>query len=1170
MKVLNCTLALLAALAAAHAQESRATIVGRVVDPSGAVVLGAKVTAINTAQNSRVSTTVNDEGYYELSYLLPGTYRIEVELTGFKKAVRDGIELRVADRIPLDFTLELGDVAESVVVTGETPLLDSVTAGIGLVMDERRVADLPTVGGNPFYLARLTAGVLSSGGTSAGNPMDAASATGVIVNGTRGGSSETMVDGSPNMTNRNSVFSPPQDLVQEFKIHTATYDASIGHAAGAMTNVSMKSGGNSLHGTADFNDSRVRAIPWFTNNFLGNPKNVLTPQERQRQIDSATSWLHQRGGVTLTGPVWIAKVYDGRNRTFFTFGWENLYINRNLSFTGTVPTEEQRRGDFSKLLALGSRYQIYDPFTIKPLPNGKFGGQPLARNIIPASRIDPAAAKIVSYYPLPNQPSLNVEERNNFFTTRTINRESYTYTSRVDHTFSGKNRFFGRMFNQQHDNYNNQLNTITNIDILDRTAWGIVLDDVHVINPGLLFNLRYGITYQSDINSRGSQGFDLLSLGLPAQLVNEIKTKLGTDGIAFPIIAVDGGAYTQLSNNGGTRAATNYHTAMATLTWITGSHSMKYGAEYRLQRETGFNYGSVAPQLNFAQTYTKGPENTSPNAPIGQGMASLLFGIPTGGTINNNASRAEQSTYWGLFFQNDWRLTTKLTVNIGVRWEYESPIVERWNRTIRNYDFSTPNPISAQALANYAKNPIPQVPVAAFQTMGGLTFAGVGGQPARLWSADKNNFAPRVGFAYQLNRRTVVRAGYGIFYDVLGVDRAGVNQGGFNQPTNLIPSLDNGITYVATLRNPFPNGIETPAGASGGLRTFLGRGVSGFTEKPRNPYMQRWSLSLQRELPGRVVADLSYVGNRGTKLGISRNLDPLPREYLSASPVRDQATIDFLNRQVPNPFFGLPEFRGTGLSGRNTSVAQLLRPYPHFTNISFTFPAGYSYYHSMQLAVEKRMSGGFTLQSAWTWSKFMDGAGYLNETDERTEKVVSDQDFTHRFAISGIFELPFGRGRKWFSGMRAAADHIFGGWQLQAWYEGQTGDALGFGNAIFTGNLKDIELPKNQRTELRWFNVDAGFNRNSQQQLGSNIRTFPSRFNGVRSDGINNLNVSAFKVIRLKERVRLELSFETFNTLNHVQFGRPNTSPTNAAFGPITAEKGHGQRQLTAGIKMKF
>lgn len=1157
----------LAAAFTLAAQESRATIIGRATDPAGATIAGAAVRATNTATNTTASSTTNESGNFEIPYLLPGVYRVEVELTGFKKSVRDGIELRVNDRMTLDFQLQLGDVAESVTVSGETPLLETSTASVGLVMDERRVAELPVVGGNPFYLSRLSAGVLSSGGRSAGNPMDNGAATGVIVNGTRGGSSEVMVDGSPNMTNRSAVFSPPQDLVQEFKIQTATYDASIGHAAGAVTNVSMKAGGNRLHGTGYYNDSQVRAIPWFTNRFLADPRTVLTEQQRAAAVPS---WVHRRWGTTISGPVAIPKIYNGRNKTFFTFGFEDLSIERNLSFTGTVPTAAQKRGDFSALGALGSRYQIYDPFTIAAAPNGRFSRQPLPGNIVPASRIDPVSARLMSFYPEPNQPGLNAEERNNFFNTQRIRRENYTYTGRVDHNFNEKNRFFLRWNNSQHDNLTDALGTITNIDILDRTGWGAVIDDVHVFNAGLLVNLRYGVSYQSDINSRGSQGFDLASLGLPAGLLTEINSKLGPDGIAFPRVEVDGGAYTALSNNGGARGATNYHTAQAIVTRIAGAHSMRFGTEYRLQRETGFNYGFIAPQFVFGNAYTRGPLDNSPQSPIGQGLASMLFGIPTGGAINNNASRAEQNSYWGFYFQDDWRITSRLTLNIGLRWEYESPITERYNRTIRGYDFTSPNPVSQQAAAAYARSPIPEVPASAFSTLGGLQFAGSGGQPSTLWKTDRNNLAPRVGLAFQLNRQTVLRAGYGIFYDVVGVDRFGVNQGGFNQPTNIIPTLNNGQTYVATVRNPFPNGIENALGAAGGLATFLGRGISFFNDRPLNPYMQRWSASVQRELPGKVVMDISYVGNRGTKLPVTRELNPVPRQYLSTSQTRDQATIDFLSRQVNNPFFGMPEFTGTGLANQRVGVAQLLRPYPHFGSITATFPAGYSYFHSLQMAAEKRMSGGLTFQSSWTYSKFMEGVTYRNETDLAPEKVISPQDYTHRFVLSTIYELPFGKGKKFFSGLGGVSEAVFGGWQLQGWYEGQTGDVLGFGNAIFTGNLKDIEIPVNQRRAERWFNTDAGFNRNSAQVLVNNIVGLSSRFNGVRADGINNFDLSMFKNFRIKERATLQVRVENYNALNHVQFAGPNTNPINAAFGTITGEKGHGQRQMTFGAKLVF
>jgi hypothetical protein len=263
-------------------------------------------------------------------------------------------------------------------------------------------------------------------------------------------------------------------------------------------------------------------------------------------------------------------------------------------------------------------------------------------------------------------------------------------------------------------------------------------------------------------------------------------------------------------------------------------------------------------------------------APIGQGLASMLLGIPTGGQVTINASRAEQSTFSGVYIQDDWRITRRLTVNIGLRYELEGPPTERFNRSIRGFDFSAQSPIAAQAKANYAKSPIPELPVNQFQVMGGLTFAGVNGNPRALWNADKNNFAPRVGLAFQLNAKTVIRAGYGIFYDAVGVDRQDVNQGGFNQATSIIPSNDNGRTYQATLANPFPSGLQLPTGAAGGLSTFLGRAASFFDENPVNPYMQRWSFSVQRELPGRMLVESSYVGNRGTKLGVQNQFTATP------------------------------------------------------------------------------------------------------------------------------------------------------------------------------------------------------------------------------------------------------------------------------------------------------
>jgi len=1156
-----------------YAQESRATLLGRVTDPSGAVVAGAKVRAVNVETNTGASSVSNAEGNYEIPYLLPGVYRVEVEMTGFKKSIREAVELHVADRLTVDFSLELGAVAESVTVGGEAPLLDTATASVGTIMQSRQASELPIVGGNAFYLARLTPGVLSVGGRSAGNPMDTGVATNIIVNGVRSDSSEVTLDGVPNMTERDAAVPPIQDLVQEFKIQTATFDASIGHAAGAVTNVSLKSGTNALHATAYGFYSRWRAVPWLTNRFIYDPTTgPITDQKKERALEG---WRHERWGATFGGPVILPRLYNGRNRTFWVFGYEGLYILRNLSGTYDVPTDAQRRGDFSDLLKLGSRYQIYDPATIRQAPTaGRFSRDPLPGNVIPTNRLDPMALKLLTYWPQANQAGTS-DFRQNYFRTRDINRDNRGMTGKIDHNFGERHRMFFRLSNNQHDNKQDTLPTLASGTILDRTDYGTVLDDVYVFNPSTLLNLRYGLTYENERTTRRSQGMDLVSLGFPQSLVNEIQTKNNAAGIAFPQISVDG--LQALGDAGGNRISTVYHTWAATLTRMTGGHSFRFGGEYRLLRENGYNYGAVAPSITFSTTWTRGPLDNSPTAPqgVGQGLASMLLGHPTGGNIAINASRAEQSTFAGLYIQDDWRITPRLSFNVGLRWEYEGATSERFNRSVRGFDFTAVSPIYQQAAANYAKSPDPVLPVSAFRTLGGLMFPGAGGQPRGLWSPDKNNFAPRFGFAYNLRSKTVLRGGYGIFYDVIGIDRTDVTQSGFSQPNTLIPSNDNGLTWHATLRNPFPEGLRTPVGAAAGLATFLGRDITYFNPKPLNPYMQRWTLSIQRELPSRILTEVAYVGNRGTKLPltpVSRQLNFVPAQYLSKSPVRDQATIDFLTAQVTNPFYGIPEFAGTARgSNLRFNRDQLLLPYPHLTGLTASLPLGYSWYHSMQARAEKRLSKGVTFQAGWTWSKLMEAIGFRNDSDPFPEEVISDQDFTHRFILSGIFELPIGKGKPLLGNVRGVLNGLLSGWSVQGWYEGQTGDALGFGtNTIFTGNLKDIPLPKSQRTAERWFNINAGFERDSAKQLANNIQTFPRRFSGVRADGINNFDLSLFKSFRIRERLRAQFRLETFNTLNHVQFAGPNTTPTSTAFATITGEKGHGQRQVTLAIKLIF
>lgn len=1154
-----------------YGQESRGTILGRVLDSSGAVVPGANVHAKNVATNTVVSSVANEAGNYEMPYLVPGTYQVTAELSGFKTAVRDGIQIRINDRLVLDFTLEVGNVTESVVVRGETPLLESARASMGSIVDQHRVTELPVKGGNPLYLIRSAPGVGPTSRGNGQNPFDRGVSNITNVNGTKGASNEVRLDGVTNQSGTYVSYSPQADLVQEYKIHTAGYDAALGHAAGAIFDISIKSGTNTPHGTAYYFDSRIQANLWFANKWLYDPKTGPITDEKRAKANPGR--MNQRLGFTFTGPVYLPRLYDGRNKTFFSYGWEpRVYESIPGTFTGTVPTEAERQGDFSGLLKLGSQYQIYDPATIAPAATaGRFSRQPLPGNIVPASRINPIAKELLKYWSMPNAAG-TADSRQNYFRNRPTTQGPWSsHLVRIDQNFTERHRMFFR-FNTfgMYFGHNYNMPTIAFGDRNPVRGYGGLIDDVLVLTPQLLLDLRYGVNYHRNVLQRNSQGFDLLSLGLPQNLVGEIRTRSNPAGIAFPLVSVDGGAFTNLGADGGSAQRTFYQTLSGTATRITGNHSIRAGGEFRVNRETGNSFGNVAPRLDFSCTWTRGPVDNSPCAPIGQGMASMLLGLPSGGQIDINATRAQQSTFTAAFVHDDWRVTPRLTLNLGLRYEYEGAITERFNRSVRGFDFQTPSPVEQQVRAQYALAPIPEIAPSAFRVLGGLTFAGANGQPRALWNPDKNNVAPRVGLAFRIARQTVMRAGYGIFYDPQGVERQSVFQTGFSQSTSLIPSRDNGLSFRATLSNPFPDGLLMPAGASGGLGTFLGRGVTYFNERMPNPYMQRWSLSLQQQLPQRFVLEAAYVGNRGTKLAATRTLNPTPRQYLSTSPVRDQTTIDYLSTQVKNPFAGIPEFAGTGLGGANVARSALLVSNPQFTGISVKMPTGFTWYHSLQVSAVRRFANGFTLNSAWTWAKWMEAVSYLNATDSIPEKVISNQNYPHRFVVNAIYQLPIGRGKRLFTNARGLLNQVIGGWQIESTYESRSGNPLGFGNVIFYGDLKNIPLPVAQRSVERWFNTNAGFERDSRKQLGSNIRTFSSRFNNVRGAGLNYFDSALTRHFAIREGMRAEFRFEAYNTLNHVQFGNPNMSPTSTAFGTVTSELSDGQRQLYFGLKFVF
>jgi hypothetical protein len=1127
------------------AQDPRGTILGRVIDSTGLAVPNVEVRVTNIATGVVASARSNEAGKYSAPFLIPGAYEVQTsELAGFKKYVRRGIEVRVSDQVELNIVLELGQVSESVEVKDETPLLETATASLGQVIDQRRIESLPLMGGSPVELMLLTPGVISN---RAMTMFKAAfSNTEVRSQGSPGFTNEFQFDGVSNtMAERGQskeAFRPPVGAISEFKVQSSPFDATVGHSMGAVVTMSSRSGTNELHGTADFIHANTALS---ARSFFQNRANSPKPPG-----------LDNRWDLAVGGPVRIPKVYDGRNKSFWYYTYHGNRWYNSRSYNVSVPTEQWRRGDFSDLLGV---YQMYDPLSTVA-EGSQFRRQPIPGNIIPANRIDKVGQNLANLYPLPNQPGTGVQKTSNFFITPNDNERYWSQVMRFDHAFSDGHRMFVRLHSGHWDELKNLYFGNTSGLHLQRYYRGAALDDVVTISPTMVLNLRYGLTNQDFLENRASQPFDLASLGFSQNLIRLIDASQA----AIPYVSVGfQGIGTNDTGDGGSTGVT--HSFSGTLHKIHGAHQIRAGADYRIYRAFEARYQrAVSPAFSFDATYTRGPYNTSASL-FGQPLAAMLMGVPAG-NMERHASAALQDQFVAFYVQDDWKATSRLTLNFGLRYELETPITERFNRLVGGFALDQPNPIEASATAAYAAKPqVPELPLSAFRVLGGLTFvnqAGLGRSPMR---GEKNNFLPRVGFAYELTRSTVLRGGWGVFYDSIGVNGVSAIQAGFSKQTPIQWSMDNGLTRTgASIADPFPGGLYDPPGAAGGLTTNLGQNLSFYDYDLKQPYSQKWSLGVQRLLPGSLSLTTSYVANRGTRIAISRNLNVTPAQYLSTSPFRDQTTINYLGASFANPFYGLDPVYGT-----TQSRANLLRPYPHFGSISVEEPVGYSWYHSLETFLEKRFSRGHTLQLNYTWSKLMEATGRLNDTDPALYEAIGAFDRRHRLAGSGVWEIPVGRGRHFGAGMPAILNGVVGGWQLAGVVSITSGAPLAFGNIIFTGNPDDIALPAGQRSVDRWFNVDAGFNRNSSQQPASNIRTFPARFSNLRSDVVSRWDASLLKTFQLHERIAFQFRADVYNVWNHPSFSGPNMTPTSSAFGAITALQ-NVPRQWQVGGKLRW
>jgi len=1127
------------------AQEFRGTLMGRVSDPSGLGVPGAKVVVTKTDTNTRSDTVTGADGNYTAPFLAPGTYQISVEMNGFKKYERSGIEIGTNERVAIDVQLQVGSASDSVTVTADAPLLNTVTASAGQVITTREVENLPMNGNTPLALARNALGVIPKQKhlLNEVKPYDTASAVDISLGGANSGSNEYLLDGVPNMSNaaRAGGFSPSMEAVDEVKVELYQADAAYGDTLGGTVNITTKSGTNVYHGSLyEFNQTSALAANQYFLNAAGQEQ----PVTRSNQY-----------GGTIGGPVRVPKVFNGKDKLFFFMAYEGFKDSSPSVNTSAVPTAAERTGDFSALLALGSSYQLYDP-TSAVLNGTNIVRTPIPGNIIPANRLNSIAKAYLQYFPAPNQPGKPDGENNYVVSDPSVNNFA-SWVGRADANLSSRNKLF---FTMHESSY-----TQSSADIFRNLAsgqfsgldlWGGVVDDVHMFSPTLVLDTRIGITRSYSSSFIKSAGFDPTSLGFPSYMAAYSLRE------AMPRISFSDSNYAGLSTSPGSISPFLSAQWFTSVTKVMNKHSLKAGFDFRRYDANSLSPGYSAGTFTFGTNWiTAGTGKTAP--PFGGSMADFMMGLPTAGQFDVNTGYAYRSYLFGYYVQDDWRVTPTLTINIGLRIEHETPITERYNRIVNGFNPTAINAVAQAATAAYAKSPIPQLPASAFSALGGLTFA---------TPSDRSGYSlpaffpsPRLGISWapsRLHQNTVFRAGFGVFNNSIGAYLTGPTTG-FSQTTTLVPTNDSYVTPYGTLSNPYPAGIMTPVGSALGINSNLGNSISYYTSNITNPYSVRWNFDVQHQIGKDMMLQVGYVGNKQVHGTLSNAVSSTPLlPYLSRSPFRDQATINALAAVVANPFAGL--LPGTSLNGSTTSVATLLQAFPEFTAVTQSNSnPGWGTFNELSVMFQKRFSRGIQATVNYQHSRQLNS--YQNNAgDYRLSYGPTSGDFPDHFVITGSYELPFGHGKQFLRDAGRPLDLVVGGWVLNSIYTWEIGGALSWGNVIYLGGPLNMAPRDLQQA----FDVTR-FDRVSADQLSQNYRTFPQMFNNLRSDAANNVDLSMLKNFRITEQVRAQFRFEAFNAFNRTQFAAPNLSPTSAAFGTITGQA-NTSRQIQLGLKLKF
>ncbi len=674
---------------ALFSQEFRGTMTGSITDATGALIAGAKVTVSETQTGAKVETVSDSAGQYTAPFLAPGDYQIAVRMTGFKEFIRKGVHVGAGDKIGIDARLEVGDTSQSIEVTADVPMVNAESASVGQAVTTQEVEDLPLNGRTPAVLASLSLGVLATGQPSLIHPFDSGAGNAWNIGGTPAQTSETMVDGVPNATwDGRLAYSLPQDAVQEVRVKAFDSDASFGHTGGGTLNQVMKTGTNTLHGTAwEYNQPNTLTA----NDFFNNAKGQVRPVSHLNQF-----------GTTAGGPIFIPKVLNGKNKLFWFFAYEGMRDGQPTPALLTVPTAAERGGDLSSILAAdGSSTQLYDPYSAT-LSGTTITRTPLVNNIIPKSYLNPVSQAYMQYYGIPNITPTRADGYQNYANANTTNDLYNNEMGRLDYNMSDKSRM---AFNIRRTGYqqskNNFFSNIAEGSVLTRANWGATLDEVYTINNANVLDVRFNYTRMAENHDSPSQGFLATSLGLPAYL-DANSTYINMPGISLSNGNNTGASTAGFQNlgyssSGADQIPSQSFQLFASWVKIAGNHTFKFGTDDRQYRLNTFTAGNSTGNFNFAgNNWVRQSSSSSSTVAFGQDFASFLMGLPyTGNAYDINTFGSWYSYYGSGFAQDDWRLRRNLTLSLGIRYEQDGPYHEKWGRTVNGFDTTTPSPLAA-------------------------------------------------------------------------------------------------------------------------------------------------------------------------------------------------------------------------------------------------------------------------------------------------------------------------------------------------------------------------------------------------------------------------------------------------------------------------------------------